>query len=115
MIDHIESVRSGESNDSALRVTTDSDATDIALANISLNSEDYLIYTTNDIAEKLNIVIYDVVQIVKKSNIKGDSKYHRKIKIGKSNYVEKYSEQAFRKIRELLDSDQYIVPEHRRQ
>lgn len=105
MVAQFKAVQSGESEDSALRVTTDLGATDIALANIKLNLEDYYIYTCAMIAEELHITNTIVLRLVKQLSLRGNDSYHRSLKIGVKSFVQKYSEAALVKIKQELDSE----------
>lgn len=114
VLEHIESVRAGEAEDAALRVTTDKAASDIALAHINLNSDDYYQYTTSEIASRLNIRLYDAQQIIKKSGIKNQPVFHQEIKLGKTSSFHKYSDEALDFLKKFLEEEQYIIPEHRK-
>lgn len=105
--DHIDAVQRGEVEDSALRVTTDHSAVDLALAGVQVSPEDYYQYTSGTLAEKLEVRLYDVTQMVKRFALRDNSNYHKAIKTGKTCEVHKYSEAAFLKLKEILESGQY--------
>ena len=107
MMDHIDAIARGEAKDSALRVTTDHSAVDLALAGIELSLEDYYVYTSGELAEKLGVRLYDITQMVRKSRLLGDRHYHKAIKIGKTNAVQKYSEAAYLKLQAILKLEEY--------
>lgn len=109
IMDHIDAVVRGEAEDSALRVTTDSNAADLALSKIELFPEDYYIHTSKDLAEKLEIRLYDVTQIVRKLNLLGDPTYHKTFRLGKSQ-IPKYSEATYLKLQDALDKGEYPRP-----
>lgn len=111
MIDHIEAVKSGTAEDAALRVTTDQDATDLALAKINLPREDYYPYTCGLLASKLKVRNHDVVKMVGLLNMREDKKYHSLIQTGNSSHVSKWSEAAYVRLREALQSGEYEVPD----
>jgi DNA-binding MarR family transcriptional regulator len=104
MLDNFDAVKQGNAEDSALRVTTDMSAADLALASIKLYPEEYHRYTTGMLAEHLGVKTHMVQKMVKKLNIKGNSDYHLKIKIGASekSVVHKYSEQALELLRDEM-------------
>lgn len=70
MADQFEAIRNGESEDAALRVTTDSEATDIALASVELSKELNYPYTCNQLADKLGVRPYDVKQMIRSFSLK---------------------------------------------
>jgi hypothetical protein len=104
MVDHFEAVRCGEAEDSSLRVTTDMSAADLAIAAISLPSEDFYIYTTEMLADQLVIKPYIVQKLIKQLDLKGKSEYHRIIKTGKSekSRVHKYSDAALQRLKDAM-------------
>jgi hypothetical protein len=110
MMDHIDAVTRGEAEDSALRVTTDQDAADLALAGVKLFQEDYYIYTTCELAELLQVRVHDVSQISKRFGLRGDSMYHKTVKTGRKSEVQKYSEPARARLQEILDAGEYLPP-----
>jgi hypothetical protein len=106
MLVHIGAVQSGDVEDSALKVTTDLNAsTDIALATIQLRPEDYYIYTTGDIAEALSISIHKVSTLSKSLELRKNSHYHKDMKTGKTNHIPKYSQPAFEKIKQEIQRE----------
>jgi len=109
MMDHIDAVRRGEVEDSALRVTTDSSAADLALASIDLPSEDYYCYTCDMLAEKLNISRHHVLKIIKVLELRGDKHYHGLIQTGKKSQISKWSEATFIRLKEALESGEYLA------
>jgi len=110
MMDHIEAVRSGDTEDSALRVTADEGATDLALAKISLPSEDYYPYTCDVLAEKLSVRRHDVLQMIKLLSLRDNKKYHGLLQTGKSSKISRWSEAAFSRMRGALDLGEYCKP-----
>lgn len=104
MADQFEDVRNGKAKDAALRVTTDLNATDIALSGINLTKEEYYSYTCSHLAEILCIRKYDVTNMIKKLGLRGDTKYHICITIGKNTKVHKWSEATLQKLKENLNS-----------
>ncbi|BAS57917.1 hypothetical protein NIES2135_27020 [Leptolyngbya boryana NIES-2135] len=109
MMDHIEGVKNGTAEDAALRVTTDSSATDLALAKVTLASEEYYIYTSAELAEKLNVRLHDVQQMGRVLGLKNDNQYHKAVKTGKKTEVQKYSEAALLRMKEALASREYVA------
>jgi len=110
MMIHIGAVQSGEIEDSALKVTTDINAhTDLALATIQLRPEDYYIYTTGDIAEKLSVSLHKVSTLSKSLELRNNSHYHKDMKTGKTNHIPKYSEPAFEKIKQEIQREKDLV------
>ncbi|MCL1491298.1 MAG: hypothetical protein M1G31_11175 [Pseudanabaena sp. Salubria-1] len=110
MMVHIGAVQSGEVEDSALKVTTDLNAsTDVAVATIQLRPEDYYTYTTGDIAELLGIKINEVVKLVGSLGLRNNSEYHKPIKTGKKNFVQKYSQPAFEKIKQEIHRENNLI------
>lgn len=110
MMEHFEAVKQGEVEDAALRVTTDHQAADLALAAVGLHPEDYYIYTCGLLAEKLSIRSYDVQQMVKKLKLRDDRRYHKTISTGKTGAVQKYSEEALIRIGQALKTGEYVLP-----
>lgn len=100
MVSQFEAVRNGEAEDAALRVTTDLDATDIALSGINLPKEQYYPYTCSHLAETLGIRVYDITKMIKKLGLRGDTKYHICIPTGKTGKVHKWSEATLQKLKE---------------
>jgi hypothetical protein len=104
MMDHIESVRSGDAQDSALRVTTDNEATDLALANINLPLEEYYPYTCDLLAEKLGIKRYQALTMIKNLKLRGVEKYHTEMASGKKSKISKWSNEAYYVLKKHLVS-----------
>lgn len=52
-------------------------------------------YLTRDLLDMLNVNSHDIKCLFWKYNIKGNRRYHKTIKIGKSNSIHKYSEELF--------------------
>jgi len=104
MVAQFQAIQSGESEDAALRVTTDLESADIALANIQLNQEDYYPYTCGMIAEKLGINTHKVVGVIKKLSMRGNTSYHKCFQIGVKSFTHKYSEEALIKIKKEVES-----------
>lgn len=104
MVDHFEAVRRGEAEDSALRVTTDMSAVDLALAGIHLPAEEFYPHTTEMLADHLNIKLHIVQKLIKQLGLKGNLEYHRVIKTGKSekSQVQKYSDAALQRLKSAL-------------
>lgn len=53
-------------------------------------------FLSKDILEKLSINQYDFQALIWKFKIKGNTKYHETIKVGKKNYIHKYSEELIK-------------------
>jgi len=102
-----EAMRTGESEDASLRVTTDSSASDLALAEVKINSEDYYTYVASLLAEKLNVRIHDITNMVKMFKIKDNPDYHKKISTGKKSHTNKFSEEAYLRLKQAIDSGEY--------
>jgi hypothetical protein len=109
--EQFEAVRNGEAEDAALRVTTDQEATDLALAGIDIPAEDYYVHTCGALAETLGVRLYDVTKMTKTLGLRGDVRYHRSISTGRTSYVQKWSDDALRRLREALDSGEYPRPD----
>lgn len=99
----IEGVINGERKDAALRITTDSQAADLALASVSLPKEELYPYTCGMLANKLDLRNHDVVQMIKKLDLRKDDKYHYSFKIGEKSEVQKWSEATDNRLHEALD------------
>jgi EC042_2821-lke REase len=115
-----ESMKNGDIKDAALRVTTNSEATDLALASVQLTKEQYFTYTCTLLAEKLNahypgIKNHDILSMIKKFGLRGDIQYHYEIRTGKKATVNKWSEKTFKRLLEALESGEYSIPAKRRQ
>lgn len=106
MVQQFESIRSGESKDAALRVTTESDAADLALAS-TLPSEDLYPYTCSMLGEKLGVRNHDITQMIKSLNLRGNGKYHYIFKTGSKSSIPKWSEETYLKLKKELDSNEY--------
>jgi len=100
MADQFEAIRTGEAKDAALRVTTDLEATDLALSSINLPKEQCFPYSCADLAEKLGVRNHDIVKMIKELNLRNDEKYHLEISSGKTSKIQKWSEAAFQKLKE---------------
>ena len=99
IVTHIEAVKNGNAEDAALRVTTDSDASDLALANITVSKEEMYPYFCQTLADKLDIRKYDVLQIIKEFELRNDEKYHLEVKQSENSTVTKWSEDAYKKLK----------------
>ncbi len=110
MVSQFEGVKNGNSNDAALRITTDSDASDLALVNVNLPKEELYPYTCGILADKLDLHKHDVVQMIKKFNLRNDDKYHCSFKTGIKSEVQKWSEAAYKRLENALDSEEYPRP-----
>ncbi len=101
-----EAVKNGEAADAALHVTADKKAAvDIASMRAEIYKEDWYIYTTGHLAEKLEISPHQTVSLIKQCCLKGNSKYHTEIATGRSDKskVQKYSEDALSQLRRELN------------
>jgi hypothetical protein len=103
MVAQFKAIQNGESEDAALRVTTDLESTDIALVSVQLKSEDYYTHTCAMIAEKFSITQNQVLKLIKRLDLRGNSNYHKKLQIGAKSFVNKYSEEALTKIKKEID------------
>jgi len=110
MVSQFEGVRNGESEDAALRVTTDSEASDLALASVDLPREALYPYSCTTLADKLKIRPYDVQKMVKKFGLRHNQKYHLSINNGRKAQVHKWSEDTYRRLKQALDSEEYPRP-----
>ena len=110
LANQFEGYRNGNPEDAALRVTTDSQASDLALASIDVAKEELYPYTCGMLAEKLKLRKHDVVQMIKKFNLRNDDKYHHSFKIGIKSEVQKWSETAYQRLKQALDSGEYPRP-----
>lgn len=109
VVSQFEAVRNGEAEDAALRVTTNLDVADIALSGINLPKEQYYFYTCSHLAEILGIRNHDVLKTIKELGLRGDTKYHICITIGKTGKVHKWSEATLYKLQEHLNSSKIIT------
>ena len=103
IVSQFTSIQNGETEDPALRITTNPDEADIATCAAQLKQEDYYIYTTGEIADALSITIDKVVKLGKKLGLRNNSDYHKAIKTGKQTCVQKYSQPAFDKIKQEIE------------
>ena len=110
MVNQFEAVRTGESQDAALRVTTDLNAADIALSGIQLPKEEYYPYTCSNLAEILGLRNHDVTTIIKSLELRNDIRYHICISVGKKTKVHKWSEATLQKLKKALDSNVPFEP-----
>lgn len=109
MISQFEGVKNGESKDAALRITTDRNAGDIALATVVPEEELYP-YTCVMLAEKLKVRKHDVVQMIKKFGLRNNRTYHLHIKTGLKTGTHKWSEATYERLQKALDSAEYPRP-----
>lgn len=110
MMTQFEGVINGDSKDAALRITTDSQASDLALANVSLPKEELYPYTCGMLANKLGLRNHDIVQMIKKLNLRNDDKYHHSFKTGEKSEVQKWSEATYNRLQEALHTGEYLPP-----
>jgi len=108
MASQFEAIRNGEAEDAALRVTTDLSDTDIALASIEMYPEDYYKYSCGELSDKLNVRPHDVTAMIKLYGLRDNPQYYRKLSSGKKSHIIKWSDNAYWKLREVLDSCNYI-------
>lgn len=107
MLNHIDAVARGEAEDSALRVTTDYDAADLASVTVELPPEDFYRYTCDLLAEKLGVRRHDVLKMIEDFGLRGDKHYHRLIQTGRKSQISKWSDAAYVKLKEALESGEY--------
>lgn len=107
MAKQFEAIRTGKAEDAALRVTTDRDAADLALAEISVSKEEYYPYTCILLADKLGVTPHVVQKVIKKLGLRGDAKYNIAISTGRKSEIQKWSEEALQKIEEALLKDEH--------
>lgn len=110
MILQFEGMKNGNSEDAALRVTTDSEASDLASISVDVPKEELYPYTCGMLAEKLKLRQHDVVQMIKKFDLRNDTKYHHSFKTGIRSEVHKWSEVAYQRLKQALDSGEYSRP-----
>ena len=110
LVTHFEEVRNGSVEDAALRVTTDSEASDLALANVTVAKEDMYPYFCQNLADKLDLRQHDIVQMIKKFELRDDDKYHLKTKISKNSTVSRWSEATYQRLKEALKNGEYLRP-----
>ncbi len=107
IVGQFESLANGETEDAALKVTTELDDPDIALSKIHLSKEDYYTYTCAQLAEKLSVRSYDVITMIRLFKLRDNHRYHTCISTGMRSNVNKYSETTYKRLREALDSGEY--------
>lgn len=111
IISQLTAIKNGDTEDPALVVTTDLNKADFAVVGIPIYREIYYPYTTRDIAEALDIKINEVVKLVDGLGLRNNSQYHKPIKIGKKNFVQRYSQPAFNKIKqEIQYANGLVIP-----
>lgn len=103
MVAQFKAIQNGDSEDAALRVTTDLESADLALASVQIKPEDYYTHTCGMIADKFSISKNQVLNLIKKLELRGNISYHKKIQIGANSFVHKYSEEALVKIKKEID------------
>lgn len=106
MVNQFEAIRSGKAKDASLRVTTEQDDTDIALARITLSKEEYYPYSCKQLADLLNVRQHDVVQMIKIFHLRNNKDYHINISVGKGG-INKWSEKTYQRLRTALASGEY--------
>ena len=109
MVLQFEGVKNENSEDAALRFTTDSEASDLAVASV-IPKEDLYSYLCQDLAEKLEIRKYDVIQMIKKLKLRNNDKYHLYVKYGVKNGIHKWSEATYQRLKQALESGEYPRP-----
>jgi len=109
IISQFTAIKNGETEDPALVVTTDLNKADLAVVGVQMYQEDYYTYTTGAIAEELGIKINEVVKLVKDLGLRNNSQYHKPIRTGKTNFVQKYSQPAFDKIKQEIHSKNGLI------
>ena len=97
----------GETEDAALKVTTELDDPDIALSKISLSKEEYYPYACAQLAEKLSVRSHDVLKMIKLFKLRDNHRYHICISTGKKGTIHKWSETTYKRLREALASGEY--------
>ena len=110
LVNQFEGIKNGNSEDAALCITTDSEASDLALVSVDLPKEELYPYTCGMLEEKLGLRRHDVVKMIKKFNLRNDNKYHHSFKTGMKNEVQKWSEATYQRLRKALDSGEYPRP-----
>lgn len=106
LVNQFERVKNGDAEDAALRVTTDSEASDLAIAT-TLPTEELYPYTCGMLAEKLAIRQHDVLNLIRKNNLRNDEKYHYPLKTGIKSEVQKWSEAAYQVLKDILNSSEH--------
>ena len=109
-MDQFDGVKNGNAEDAALRVTTDSECSDLALISVDVAKEELYPYTCGILAKKLKLRKHDVLQMIKRFNLRNDEKYHHSFKISIKSEVQKWSEAAYQKLKQALDSGEYPRP-----
>jgi EC042_2821-lke REase len=102
-----EAVRTGESEDACMRVTTNSDRSDVAVAKFNINPEDYYTYTATKLAEKLCLQVHHITNMIRKLGLKDQPEYHKEISTGDKSFTHKYSEDAYLRLKQSIDSSEY--------
>ena len=105
-----EGYKSGNPDDAALRVTTDSEASDLALADFEMLKEDYYPYLCHNLAVKLKVRNHDIIQMIKIFELRENSKYHLHVKTGSKTGVNKWSEETYQRLKQAIDSGEYTRP-----
>jgi hypothetical protein len=95
VVGQFESLANGETEDAALKVTTELDDPDIALSKISLSKEEYYPYACAQLAEKLSVRSHDVVAMIKLFKLRDNHRYHICISTGKKSKTHKWSETTY--------------------
>ncbi|NJM49458.1 MAG: hypothetical protein HC860_27495 [Alkalinema sp. RU_4_3] len=109
MMDHFDAVKRGEVEDAALCFTTSDQDSDLALAKVNIASDDFYRYTSQMVADELNIRLYDVQKMVTLLHIRSNTEFHTTIRTGKTCEVHKYSDAALKRFREALKSGDYVA------
>jgi hypothetical protein len=109
MMDHFDAVKRGEAEDAALCFTTNDQGSDLALAKVNVASDDFYRYTSQMVADELNVRLYDVQQMVILLDIRSNTEFHTTIKTGKTCEVHKYSDAALKRFREALENSEYMA------
>jgi hypothetical protein len=107
VVGQFESLANGETEDAALKVTTELDDPDIALSKINLSQEEYYPYACAQLAEKLSVRPHDVLAMIKLFKLRGNRRHHICISTGKKGKIHKWSETTYKRLREALDSGEY--------
>ena len=110
LANQFEGYKNGNPEDAALRVTTDSQASDLALASADVPKEELYPYTCGILAAKLKLRQHDVVQMIRKFDLRNNEKYHHVFKTGIKSEVQKWSEAAYQRLKQALDSGEYSRP-----
>ncbi|MEH2156522.1 hypothetical protein [Nostoc sp.] len=109
LAEQFEAIHNGTSEDASLRVTTDPDAADIAIASIQLPKEHFYPYTCKNMAEILQVRQHDVLQMIKNLNLRNDPEYNINISVGKSG-INKWSQKTLLRLEQALKSGEYKLP-----